>query len=351
MPRKACTPSRTVPCTAPPEVWTVGVVAVTPRTLAPRPARTDPAAARGAPTCCTRPLDRGRRVEVTGGRERPSPSPLRRVWSAEARLAAFVAVLVSSSLPFWLLLRSVRLHGLGLLLPASALVFVCPVAVATVLAAIEGERAEVATLWRRSVDVTAARYAGWVAAVVLLPALLLLATLLDHGSVTLPPAPVPLAAVPLLTVVYLVTALAEEVGWTAYLTDRMLLRLGTTGTGLVLGAVWGAWHLVPYLQVGRDAGWIGWQCRRTVAARVLVVEGYSGSGRCVPIAVVYAGLNVATAALPGAGPDLDPAPVAVVLGVAAVAIGILRAWRGGRSWRRGRARLRTRRRRLRGGAR
>src|SRR3712207_9366811 len=73
MPRKACTPSRTVPCTAPPEVWTVGVVAVTPRTLAPRPARTDPAAARGAPTCCTRPLDRGRRVEVTGGRERPSP--------------------------------------------------------------------------------------------------------------------------------------------------------------------------------------------------------------------------------------------------------------------------------------
>src|SRR5919206_2034709 len=34
MPRKACTPSRVVPRTAPPDVWTVGVVAVTPRTLA-----------------------------------------------------------------------------------------------------------------------------------------------------------------------------------------------------------------------------------------------------------------------------------------------------------------------------
>ena len=284
----------------------------------------------------------------------PLPSPLRRVWSAEARLAAFVAMLVSSSLPFWLLLRSVRLHGLGLVLPASALMFVCPVVVATVLAAIEGGRAEVATLWRRSVDVTAARYAGWVAAVVLLPALVLLATLLDHGSVALPPAPVPLAAVPLLTVVYLVTALAEEVGWTAYLTDRMLLRLGPTGTGLVLGAVWGAWHLVPYLQVGRDAGWIGWQCLGTVAARVLVVEVYSGSGRCVPITVVmHAGLNVATAALPGAGTDLDPAPVAVVLSVAAVAIWLLRAWRDGRGQSRGRAGPggRPRRRRRRGGAR
>ncbi len=250
----------------------------------------------------------------------------------------FVAVLISSSLPFWLLLGSAQLDGFGLLLPASALLFVCPVIVATALAAVEGGRAGVATLWRRSVDVTAARHAGWVAAVVLLPALVLLAALLDHGSVALPPAAVTLAAVPFLAVVYLATALAEEVGWTAYLTDRMLPRLGTTGTGLVLGAVWSAWHLVPYLQVGRDAGWIVWQCMGTVAARVLVVEVYSGSGRCVPIAVVmHAGLNVATAALPGAGPDLDPAPVALVLGVAAVAIGILRAWREGRGRRRGRA--------------
>jgi uncharacterized protein len=106
----------------------------------------------------------------------------------------------------------------------------------------------------------------------------------------------------------------------------VLLRLGTAGTGLVLGAVWAAWHLVPYAQAGRDARWIAWQCLVTVAARVLIVEVYAGSGRCVPTAVVmHAGLNVATAALPGAGPDRDPAPVAAVLSVAAVASGLLRA--------------------------
>ena len=211
----------------------------------------------------------------------------------------FVAVLISSSLPFWLLLGSVRLDGFGLLLPASALMFVCPMIAATVLAAVEGGRAQVATLWRRSVDVPAARYAGWIAAVALLPALVLLATLLDHGSVALPPAPVPPAAVPLLALVYLAAGLAEEVGWTAYLTDRVLLRLGT-----------------------------------------------AGSGHCVPTAVVmHAGLNVATAALPGAGPDLDPAPVAAVLSVAAVATGLLRAWRDGRGRRHGRAGSGGRRRR------
>ena len=264
----------------------------------------------------------------------------------------FVAVLISSSLPFWLLLGSVRLDGFGLLLPASALMVVCPMIAATVLAAVEGGRAQVATLWRRSVDVPAARYAGWVAAVALLPALVLLATLLDHGSVALPPAPVPPAAVPLLALVYLAAGLAEEVGWTAYLTDRVLLRLGTAGTGLVLGAVWAAWHLVPYAQAGRDARWIAWQCLATVAARVLIVQVYAGSGRCVPTAVVmHAGLNVATAALPGAGPDLDPAPVAAVLSVAAVATGLLRAWRDGRGRRHGRAGSGGRRRRSpRGGA-
>jgi hypothetical protein len=40
---------------------------------------------------------------------------------------------------------------------------------------------------------------------------------------------------------------------------------------------------------------------------------YARSGRWVPVAVVmHAGLNVATAALPGGGPDHDPAPVATV---------------------------------------
>jgi hypothetical protein len=242
----------------------------------------------------------------------------------------FVAVLISSSLPFWLLLGSVQLDGFGLLLPASALMVVCPMIAATVLAAVEGGRAQVATLWRRSVDVPSAGYAGWLAAVALLPGLVLLTTLLDHGSVALPP-PVPPAAVPLLALVYLAAGLAQEVGWTAYLTDRVLLRLGTAGTGVVLGAVWAAWHLVPYAQAGRDARWIAWQCLVTVAALVLIVEVYAGSGRCVPTAVVmHAGLNVATAALPGAGPDLDPAPVAAVLSVAAVATGLLHASRDGR---------------------
>ncbi len=62
----------------------------------------------------------------------PRPPPLRSswpggtwpagTWPAGARSAVFVAVLISSSPPFWLLLRSAQLDGFGLLLPTSALV-------------------------------------------------------------------------------------------------------------------------------------------------------------------------------------------------------------------------------------
>ena len=59
------------------------------------------------------------------------------------------------------------------------------------------------------------------------------AAILDHGPGTLPPSPVPLTAVPVLVAVYLAAALAEEVGWTTYLTDR-LLREPSFGLGHVI---------------------------------------------------------------------------------------------------------------------
>src|SRR3954454_2679661 len=83
MPRKACTPLRVMPRTAPSEVWTVGVVAVTPADVSP------PSDAHRGPPLRAAPrhavpglLDRVRRVEVTGGHEHPRPSPLRRTWPA-----------------------------------------------------------------------------------------------------------------------------------------------------------------------------------------------------------------------------------------------------------------------------
>ena len=88
--------------------------------------------------------------------------------------------------------------------------------------------------------------------------------------------------------------------------------------------------MVPYVQAGHDLEWIAWQCLATVAARVLIVDRYRASGRCVPLAVVmHAGLNVTSAAVPLGGPDYDPTGPAAVLALAAAASIIRRGRRPG----------------------
>ena len=84
------------------------------------------------------------------GRGRPRAEvPVSRVdRSVGASVTSFAAGLFTTSLPFWLL-GSGQLHGFGLPLPLSALMFVCPGVVATVLAAREAGRAGVLRLWRR----------------------------------------------------------------------------------------------------------------------------------------------------------------------------------------------------------
>ena len=42
----------------------------------------------------------------------------------------------------------------------------------------------------------------------------------------------------------------EELGWTGFAIPRMRLRYGVLATGLVVGVLWGTWHLLQILWVG-----------------------------------------------------------------------------------------------------
>ena len=41
----------------------------------------------------------------------------------------------------------------------------------------------------------------------------------------------------------LIVPVFEELGWTGFATPRLRLRHGVLGTGLIMGLLWGAWHL------------------------------------------------------------------------------------------------------------
>jgi membrane protease YdiL (CAAX protease family) len=47
-----------------------------------------------------------------------------------------------------------------------------------------------------------------------------------------------------------VTTVLEEVGWTGFALPRLRRRHGVVATGLIVGVVWGAWHLLQSLWVG-----------------------------------------------------------------------------------------------------
>ncbi|KYD08060.1 hypothetical protein [Caldibacillus debilis] len=56
-----------------------------------------------------------------------------------------------------------------------------------------------------------------------------------------------------------------------YAVDPMQDRWNALPAGLMMGAVWGIWHVVPYMQAHHTACRILWQCLFTVAARVLML--------------------------------------------------------------------------------
>jgi membrane protease YdiL (CAAX protease family) len=86
------------------------------------------------------------------------------------------------------------------------------------------------------------------------------------------PAPLfPVAAAPLLFVMFFIFALFEEVGWMGYAFEPMEHRWNVLNASLILGFVWAIWHLPLYILAGQDALWIAGQIISLIAIRTLIV--------------------------------------------------------------------------------
>lgn len=54
----------------------------------------------------------------------------------------------------------------------------------------------------------------------------------------------------------LIVPVFEELGWTGFVTPRLRLRQGVLGTGLLMGLLWGAWHLPMFAGSAASSGGI-----------------------------------------------------------------------------------------------
>src|SRR5579884_1703249 len=164
------------------------------------------------------------------------------------------------ALPFWLLGFLVKTQGLPMDLPISALQFVCPLIAALILVYREEKSDSVKKLLQLIFDFKRIKQKIWYLPIFfLLPLIYALSyeVMLLMGR-PLPAANIPWLTIPILFVAFFLGGICEELGWMGYSIDPMQDRWGALKASLILGSVWGIWHVIPWLQV-HDTIWTAWQ--------------------------------------------------------------------------------------------
>ena len=127
--------------------------------------------------------------------------------------------------------------------------------------------------------------------------------------------------VPLLFVVFLVSATVEQLGWQGYAIDRLQDRWNALEAGIIVGLVWAIWHVVPLAEAHRAPTWIAWQCLGMVPFRILIVWIYNNTGRSVFATIVFqATANVSQFSFPNHGSHYDPRVAGLILAFTAAMV-------------------------------
>jgi hypothetical protein len=190
-----------------------------------------------------------------------------------------------------------------------ALVFVTPLLAAAILTYREQGPAGVKELLKRAFDYKRIKNKRWyVVALGLWPAVLLMEYgLMRLMGVSLPTFEFAPWLVPVFLVGFFIGGIFEELGWTAYATDRLQDRYSALQTSLIIGVVWALVHVVADLQAPHAFSWIVWQRLGTIVLRILMVWLYNNAGRSVfAILLFHTMVNVSEFMFPNYGSHFDP---------------------------------------------
>lgn len=232
-------------------------------------------------------------------------------------LASF-GLLFVVSVPFYFFSRVSLLPSKIAVLPAVTLMAWLPLVIALSFTARESGPRAALSLLGRAFDIGRVKLPWFAAILFLLPTAMLIAYSLARLVGDVVPAPLPIWHAGILQTLGLFLflyafAVGEEIGWTAYATDPLQARWGTLPASIAIGAVWAAWHVVPWYLLHPSIGWVAAMAVGTLLQRVLIVWLYNNTGSVFAAAAFHATYNVAYQALWSGSTRFDPLPMALVL--------------------------------------
>ena len=114
----------------------------------------------------------------------------------------------------------------------------------------------------------------------------------------------------------------EELGWTGFATPRLRLRYGVVLTGLIVGLLWGAWHLPLFASSASSATAVAPVLMLAILLfsflppfRVLMVWVYERTQSLLLVILMHASLTGSTVALALVAPGLPAVTYDLVLGI------------------------------------
>lgn len=240
----------------------------------------------------------------------------------------FFLLIFAISIPFWILgaLTEQFAKMLPINLPVSALMFICPMVAAFILAHQENKISGVKELVERVFDYRRITNKVWYVPAMLFMPLTMVASywLMRWSGLPLPEPDIPVAVLLIFFVSFFIGAICEEIGWTGYAIDPLQERHGALAASVILGAVWGIWHVIPWYQGHPDVAWVASQFAATVVLRVIMVWLYNNTGKSLFCVIIFhTMINVSEYAFPNYGSHFNPFITFVVAAAAAIIIIVL----------------------------
>ncbi len=202
----------------------------------------------------------------------------------------FFALVILLSIPFYALGLAGERLPIATFLPVNALMAFVPMLAALILVCRESGVSGAKTFLARAFDNRRIKSVGWIlAALLLMPITFLLAYgLIRIEGRTLPDIQLfPIAEIVGFALMFFVGAIGEELGWQGYAYARVKTGRSAFAAALILGAAWGLWHVIPFLEMGRSVDWTLWQCLGAVAMRIIIVWLFENAGQSVFVAVLF----------------------------------------------------------------